>query len=121
MIHHHPLQMRLPEWSDWLSLVFMSFAAPITAAFIHSAWVFHRGIRLYNAEIGGAYFHGAGPVPPFNALSVLACVSGLAIPAIPTFLVLLSARKRASLRWIIWAGSVALWTFMFFKTEVAFH
>ena len=35
------------------------FAAPAIAVAIHSGYVLHSGYRLYNAEGGGAYFHGS--------------------------------------------------------------
>jgi hypothetical protein len=121
MTYRHPLWIRLPAWSDWLSLVLMSFAAPLIAAFFHSAWVFHRGIRLYNAEIGGEYFRGNDPVPVPSFSTLLMGISILAIPAIPTFLVLLPGRQRTFVRWTIWAGCVALWIYMCFQMEVAYH
>jgi hypothetical protein len=103
----------------------MSLAAPLIAACIHSLCVFEHGIRLYNAEIGGIYFHGSMPPYPQPSLSfgeyILAVIGACGIPAIPTFLVLLPFRKRALYRWLIWTGFVVLWTWVLFQMEVAIH
>ena len=47
-------------WSDLLSVGLMSLAAPWIAAYMHSSFVFRRGIRLYNAEAGGAFLGDSG-------------------------------------------------------------
>jgi hypothetical protein len=103
----------------------MSLAAPLIAVWIHSVCVFERGIRFYNAEIGGIYFHGSMPPYPQPNISlfgyVLALVGACGIPAIPTFLVLLVFRKRAFYRWLTWAGFIILWTWVLFQMEIAIH
>jgi hypothetical protein len=118
MTFHQPFRVRLPAWADWFALVLMSLAAPAIAACIHSICVFHRGIRLYNAEIGGAYFHGSNGQP--GLLSILTFIGACGVPAIPTFLVLLPFRRRAFYRWLVWSAFIVLWTWLFFKSEIAF-
>jgi hypothetical protein len=81
------LTRRLPRWSDWVTLGFMSLAAPWIAACIHSVWVFHRGTGLYNAEVGGLYFHGRGPFPAATLWSLLPFIGACGVYAIPTLLV----------------------------------
>src|SRR4030095_9159906 len=118
----HRFQVRLPSWSDWLTLALMSFAAPWIAACIYSAYVYRYDLRLYHAEDGGMYFHGSGAAalhPSFWSLPswVVAC----AIPATPTFLVLLLFRRRALCRWTIWLCAIVLWTYLCFKMEVTYR
>ena len=119
--------MRLPEWTDWFTLVLMSFSSPLIAAYIHSVCVFQRGFRLYNAEIGGKYFLGVnGSMPPYQLPSfglgdILALISGCAIPGILTFLIILSFRQRALYRWIVWTGFIVIWTWTLFQMEVSLH
>ena len=123
MTFHQPFQMRLPAWADWLGLAFMSLAAPWIASYIHSWCVFHYTYRFYNADIGGIYFHG--DMPPYPPPSMrwwgifLIGIGGCGVPAIFTFLGLLPFRKRASYRWIVWAGFIILWTWLFFKMDIA--
>jgi hypothetical protein len=107
------------KWADWFALALMSLAAPAIAACIHSICVFHRGFRLYNAEIGGAYFHGSSGQPGLQ--SILTFIVACGVPAIPTFLILLPFRRRAFYRWIVWSLFIVLWTWLFFKSEIAFQ
>jgi hypothetical protein len=116
---YQPFRVRLPAWADWFALALMSLGAPLIAASIHSLCVFQRGFRVYNAEIGGAYFHGSRAVEEPGLLTVLVFLGAYGVAAIPTFLVLLPFRKRAMYRWLVWAGSIVLWTWFFFKTEFA--
>ena len=117
----HSFKSRLPAWSDWISLVLMSLASPWLAAYIHSVFVFNRGFRFYNAEVGGAYFHTSGPMPAPDVWSMVSWIGACGVPAIPTFLALLAARKRLLYRWIAWLASIALWTYICFKMEIAYH
>jgi hypothetical protein len=103
-------------WPDLLSLGLMSMAAPWIAAYIHSACVFHRGTRLYNAEIGGAFLRSGTSLG-----TILVWITLCAVPAMPTFLLLLAFRKRIVYRWFAWACCVALWTWVCFKMEIAYH
>jgi len=96
----------------------MSLAAPVIAACIHSIWVFHSGFRLYNAEFGGAHFHdNNGPTGLFG---IIFSIGFCAILAIPTLLILLPFRRRTFYRWLVWSAFVVLWTWLFFKMEIAF-
>src|SRR5690349_10857817 len=104
------------NWSDLLGIGLMSLAAPWIAAYIHSASVFRRGNRLYNAEVGGIYFHGDPSLGSF-----LLWILGLGVPAALTLLLLLPFRRRAVFRWSLWIGSILFWTWAFFKTEFAYH
>jgi hypothetical protein len=100
----------------------MALAAPWIAAYIHSAFVFHEGFRLYNAEIGGIYFHGNYLMTRQLSLSsILTWVGGCGLPATLTFLALLPCRSSLVFRWIVWAGFIALWTFACFQLEIAYH
>ncbi len=101
MTFDHPLQKRLPAWSDWLTLALMSLAAPWVAGYIHSVFVFQRGIRLYNAEVGGIYF-GSMPQPQPSLWSVFLWIGGCGLPAAITFALLLPFRKRVVYRWLVW-------------------
>jgi hypothetical protein len=95
----------------------MSFLAPLTAAFIHSIFVFQGGLRFYNAEIGGIYFLCNEGQSSLRAIILLVVVCG--VPAIPTFFVLIPFKKRALYRWVVWIGFVMLWTWFYFQTEIA--
>ncbi len=106
-------------WPEVLSLGLMSIAAPWIAAYIHSACVFHRGIRLYNAEVGGRFFRDGAAQSGLAA--ILMWIAACAVPAMPTLLVLLAFRKRAVYRWLAWFCCTALWTWVCFKTEIAYH
>jgi hypothetical protein len=121
MTFYHPFRVPLPAWADWLALALMAIAAPAIAGFIHSFYVLQSGYRLYNAEIGGAYFHGNPAVEPPGLLSVLTFIGACGVPAILTFLVLLPFRRRAFYRWIVWAAFTVLWTWLCFKSEIAYH
>lgn len=113
-----PFQFRFPTWADWLGLAVMAIAAPMNAALIHSYCVYERGIRFYNAEIGGEYFHPSGTVGPTGLLAFFNLMLGCGILGIPTFLALLPFRKRPLIRWLVWTGSIFLWTAMFFQMEI---
>ena len=117
------LNLRLPAWCGWPDLALMALAAPWIAGYIHSECVFARGIRLYNAEIGGIYFGGGSmaPYPPPGLGTIALWISGVSIPAIPTFLLLLAFKKRALFLWLAWFFSVAFWTWACFKMEIALH
>ena len=127
MNFYHPFRVRLPSWSDWFGLVLMSIAAPLIAAWIHSLCVFERGFELYNAEIGGIYFHGvSGSMPPYQQpvagwRDIVTMFSGCGVPAILTFLVLLPFRRRALYRWPVWAASIVLWIWLLFQMEITIH
>jgi hypothetical protein len=123
-----PFRVRLPAWADWFALALMALAAPAIAVAIHSGYVLHSGYRLYNAEVGGAYFHGSGEgyghgpgYGPLGFWLILTYLGGCGVPAIPTFLALLPFRKRALYRWLVWAGCIILWTWLLFQMEIAIH
>jgi len=111
MSSHQPSQGRSQSWLDFVTLGLMSIAAPGIAAFIHSLWVFHTGIRFYNAQVWGLD----------GFWSVVSWIGACGVPAIPTFLVLLPFRRRALYRWLVWVGFIILWTWFFFATEFAKH
>ena len=116
------LLTRLPASCGWVPLGLMSVAAPWIAAHIHSELVFQRGIRLYNAEIGGIYFQKGWPQPPQpNLATALLCASGFGVPAIMTFVALLPFRKRAGVRWLFWFCAIAIWVWVDFRLEFAIH
>lgn len=116
------LKVRLPAWADWFALLAMAFAAPMVAICVHSAWVFYTGFRVYNAEIGGAYFlpGSGGRGPPMSSIAhhlVVLCL----VLALPTFLVLLPFRRLALERWMLWAYFIFFWLCMAFHAEVAYR
>src|SRR5262249_55884173 len=108
------------ERLDVLGLALMSLGAPWIAAYIHSASVFHRGIRLYNAEVGGMFLH---PKTTMHSSigTILMWIAVCAVPAAPTLLVLLAFRKRIVYRWLAWLCCIAVWTWVSFKMEIARH
>lgn len=106
----------VPRGVNWPALVVEAYAAPVTAVLLHSLWVFLRGRRLYNAEIGGAYFFNGSSLT-FSHLVVL--FGDCAVAAIPVFVVLIFLRKRTVHRWLAWATCVFLWTWFLFSNEVA--
>ncbi len=114
--------MRIPARGEWLGLVLMSFSASLIAACIHSLYVFDRGSRLYNAELGGFFFNDgmSGYTVP-NLRGLLLWSSRGAVAAVLTFLVLLFFRKRAAYRWLAWISFVVFWTWVCFNTEIAYH
>ena len=113
-------ELRL-QW-DWFGLVLMAFSAPWISALVHSAWVFHRGTRLYNAEVGGVFFDPSQPPYPQPTLgTAFLWISRCAAPAGLTLVVLLFFRKRTAYRWLAWGCLVALWTWACFKTETAYR
>jgi hypothetical protein len=79
-----PFRLKFQVWTDWFGLVLMSWAAPAVAFLLcQFHFCFYMG---YNMSF-------------VRFLYALLCC---AIPAIPTFLVLLPLRKRALHRWIAW-------------------
>lgn len=118
---YQPFRVRLPAWADWFALAFMSLAAPVAAACIHSVCVFHRGFRLFNAEIGGPYFHEGGPNWQPGILTFLHLSAACCIPAFLTFLGLLQFRGRVVHRWVVWLLFIILWTWLDFKMVSAYH
>lgn len=122
MLGYQALQRQLPTWTDWFALALMSLAAPWMAAYVHSALVFERGTRLYNAEVGGIYCHGnsgSGLSWKPTFLYILFWIWGRCIPAIPTFVFLLLGRRHVVYRWPIWVCCIWFWTWFAFKMEVA--
>jgi len=106
--------------SDVVGAGLMAIAAPWVAAYIHSALVFQQGSRLYNAELGGIYFHGN--VPPQPSAWTIAYWAALCLfLAWPTFLVLIPFHKRVIYRWLAWICSVGVWLWACFSTEVAYR
>jgi hypothetical protein len=121
MSFYEPFKLRFPAWADWFALAFMALAAPVIAAFIHSWCIYHGGYRLYNAEIGGAFFHGREAVDNPGVGMIIAMIGACGVPAIPTFLVLLAFRRWTFLRWLVWCGFIVLWTWLYFKMEFAYY
>jgi len=99
----------------------MALAAPAIAALIHSWCVYHSGHRLYNAEIGGIYFHGPEPIDKSVVRIIIINICACGVPAILTFLGLLAVRQNAFYRWCVWSGFIFLWTWLCFKAEIAFQ
>jgi len=105
-------QIQLPRWADWIVLLLTSFIAVITAAYIHSAWVFISGYWLFRAEIGGFYYirneevrNLDFPVGEYFYRLLL----GHCVVALPFFLILLFfSRKRALYRWMV--ALIIFWT-----------
>lgn len=110
------LRHRFPPHIDWFVLAFLGVAAPLIASAIHSLFIYHDGLRLYNAEIGGTYFRGGGSTG-IRDLWVNACGCGTAF--IPTFLVLVPVRCRRALFWLVWVSTIIFWTWVCFSMEVA--
>ena|SRR5260221_10921002 len=109
----------LPAWAGWVTLALMSIAAPVVAGSIHSLRVFQRGFRLYNAEVGDAYFWNGGVGRESVIFAFLAFICRCLLPAILTFAVLLPFRKRPQICRIAWIVSIALWTWFLFSAEIA--
>ncbi|MFO1475081.1 MAG: hypothetical protein U1F98_00345 [Verrucomicrobiota bacterium] len=108
----------LPAWADWILLALMSIAAPVVAGCIHSLCVLNRGIRLYNAEIGGGYFYGSALRGQSVTVAFLYFIGVCGLPAVPTFLALLPFRHKPELSRVVWIGIVASWTWFCFSTEI---
>ena len=116
MSFYEPFRVRVPAWADWFALLAMAVAAPMIALFFDSFWHFFTGFRLYQAEVGGAYFYpGSGGVGPPVSLLVFHFFELCGALAIPTFLVLLPFRKRALVRWIVWAGFIVVWSWFAYQ------
>jgi hypothetical protein len=115
-------QLRIVAWVDLLTLGLMSLAAPWLAAYLHSAWVYQRGFRIYNAEVGGKYFlnqgYGYGSMEP-GIGGLIDWVEGCGILSLIIFLGILWLKHRTRSRWVVWGCFVALWTFLLFQNEVA--
>lgn len=115
-----PARTQAPRWVDWLGAAFISFAGSLIAALIHSLSVYQRGIRLYQAEVGGAYFPHGGTGRP-GLWENFSFLGNCAILAVPTILALLLLRKHPFYRRVVWIGCTVLWTWLFFKSEAAIH
>ena len=105
-------QTQYPTWMGLITLGLMSLVAPLIAAFVHSAWVFHSGNRFYNAEI---WRLSQQP----DLWSIFTWIGGFGPLGAITFLVLLPFRKRMLLRWVLWICCIILCTDLLFKAEVA--
>jgi len=116
------LQKQLPKKFDWLWLLLMAYTVPFTAALIHSVYVFHRGTRLYQAEIGGPYIDDLrgldiSKVPILNYFFLFLIWSCI-ITVLPFLILWFFRRKRDLYRWIVWIVLTALWTWFDFATAV---
>jgi hypothetical protein len=109
-----PFTQRFPNWADWIALIFLAVMAPLIAACIQSVSVFRRDHWIYQALIGGAYFH---EVQNPRLATIVQVIFYCGIFAIPTFLVLLPFRKRAFYRWLVWIGSIAISTWFYISTQ----
>jgi hypothetical protein len=89
-------------------------AAPWLAACIHSAIVFHSGIRFYNAELWRL-------ADARTLTDILAWVGIFGAPGAITFLILLPFRKSKRLQWVFWICSVLFWLEILIQMEIAFH
>src|ERR1035441_8852106 len=105
----HPSQMRPCAWTD---LVVLSVASPLIAAGIQSVCIFYSHFRIYQAIIGGAYFHTVDD-PGFATL--VSILWGCGIFGVPTFFVLLPFRRRSLYCWLVWVGSIAIWTWLLYN------
>jgi len=116
-----PFHWQIELWLDLVVIGLMSLASPWIAAYLHSAWVYHRGFAFYNAEVGGKYFlnqgYGYGSLYP-NSGDLIAWVGGCGVPGILTFLGLLWLRRRPLTCWLVWCLFIVLWTCLLFKIEV---
>jgi len=114
------LQKQLPRRDNWIGLLLMAYAAAIVAAYIHSLLVFHRGTRLYQAEIGGFYFNSIELLhndSSFVKNYLWRFFLGNGVIAFPSFLVLLLFRRtRVLYRWMVLIIIIAVWTCVFFPT-----
>jgi hypothetical protein len=108
-----PFRLRFSNWANWIALAFQALASPLIAAFIQSVCVFRSDFRLYQAMIGGAYFHS---VENPGLVSTIGVLIYCCIFAIPVFFVLLPFRKRVFYRWLIWMASTAFLTWFFIRT-----
>ena len=94
----------------------MALAAPLIAALIQSVCVFHSDHWIYQALIGGAYFHA---VEKPGLATIVFILGSSGIFGIITFPILVPFRERALYRWLVWIGSIAVLTWLCFSTEVA--
>src|SRR5579859_3344749 len=85
--------------ADWGTLVILSLTSPLIAAGFQSVWVFWRGYWVYQAVIGGAYFHSVEN-PVLYTLRDLLVSCG--VMAVPTCLILMPFRRRIVYRWQAW-------------------
>ena len=112
-----PFRLRFPAWAEWIALFFMALAAPLIAALIQSVCVFVylSTHGFYRSWIGRAYFYSGAEMPGLAVDILVSC----GICGIITFSVLVQFRERALYRWLIWIGSIVVWTwFCFYSTEV---
>lgn len=114
--------MQVPARGEWFGFVLMSISAWLIAACIHSLYVFDRGSRLYNAELGGFFFNDgmSGYTVPSLGGVLLWCSQG-AVAVVLTFCALPFFRKQAAYRWLAWICFIALWTWVCFKAEITYH
>jgi hypothetical protein len=108
-----PFRLRFPAWADWTALFFMALAAPLIAALIQSVCVFRSEHSIYQAVIGGAYFH-AVEKPLLDTIGFILVSCG--IGGILTFQFLVPFRQRPLYRWLVWLGAIAVWTWLLFST-----
>jgi hypothetical protein len=102
---------RSAAWADGIAMLFLAFASPLIAACIQSLYVFWSDHWIYQALIGGAYFHTVEKPGVATMLFIFVYCGVLAIPTLAWLLVL---RKRTIARWVGWIGSTALWTWFYF-------
>jgi hypothetical protein len=93
--------------SRWLLLGAMALAAPLLADSVHTLCVVVGGIRFYNAELS-------------NVSNPFFWDFWLVRGAV-TFLLLWPFAKTPSRHRTMWICCVALWTYLDFKSEVAFR
>lgn len=91
----------------WVLLAGMALTAPLLADSIHTLCVVSAGIRFYNAELGRL-------VDPFFWIF-------WGVRSAVTFLLLWPFAKVALRHRTMWICGVILWTYLDFKSEVAFR
>jgi len=112
---YHPSRRQPYARADWIGLVFMSLMAPLIGAGIQSIWVFQSDHWIYQAAIGGAYFHAVEQPGVSTTRFIFCSCGGLAIP---TYLILLALPQRALYRWLAWMVAIAVWTWFYFASEI---
>lgn len=106
----------LRSLSNFLITALMAVAAPFLAMLIHSAWVFHRGYAMYNADIGGFEVWERPHVS--MASSLLSAVAGSAAAGVPTLLLLIAFRRKRLVDWAVWTLCVCAWTYFLWAKEI---